>query len=237
MESPFAADVPMKPQDIDAWQQVRIQDTWRIFRIMGEFVEGFEVMGQIGPSVSVFGSARTPPGTPYYEMGVAVGRALVERGYAVITGGGPGIMEAANKGAQDAGGVSVGLNIALPHEQYANPYVNPDALVTFDYFFVRKTMFVKYAMGFVVLPGGFGTMDELFEALTLIQTQKASAFPVVLMGTEFWGGLLDWIRGTLLTAGNISEHDPDLLVVTDEPEEAAEIIADFHRQYGHLPNF
>ncbi len=237
METPFAASVRMEPQDIEAWQQTRIKDTWRVFRIMGEFVEGFEVMAQIGPSVSVFGSARTPPGTPYYEMGVAVGRALVEKGYGVITGGGPGIMEAANKGAQEAGGVSVGLNIVLPHEQYANPYVDRDALVNFDYFFARKMMFVKYAMGFVVLPGGFGTMDELFEALTLIQTKKAVRFPVILMGSEFWGGLLDWIRGALLSAGNISEEDPDLLLVTDDPQEAADLIAEFCRTHGHLPNF
>ena len=237
METPFAADVPMKPEDIDAWQQIRIKDTWRIFRIMGEFVEGFEVMSQIGPSVSVFGSARTPPGTPYYEMGVEVGRVLVEKGYGVITGGGPGIMEAANKGAQEAGGISVGLNIVLPHEQYANPYVDRDALINFDFFFARKVMFVKYAMGFVVLPGGFGTMDELFESLTLIQTGKSHRFPIILMGAEFWSGLLDWIRDTLLTAGNISEEDPDLLYVTDDPHEAAQIIADYCREYGHLPNF
>ena len=237
METPFAASVRMEPQDIEAWQQTRIRDTWRVFKIMGEFVEGFEVMAHVGPSVSVFGSARTQPGTPYYEMGVAVGRALVERGYGVITGGGPGIMEAANKGAQEAGGVSVGLNIVLPHEQYANPYVDRDALVNFDYFFARKMMFVKYAMGFVVLPGGFGTMDELFEALTLIQTKKAMRFPVILMGSAFWGGLLDWVRETLLAAGNISEEDPDLLTVTDDPEEAAEIVAAFCRTHGHLPNF
>lgn len=237
METPFAASVRMKPQDIDAWQQTRIKDTWRVFKIMGEFVEGFEVLAQIGPSVSVFGSARTQPGTPYYEMGVEVGRKLVEHGYGVITGGGPGIMEAANKGAQEAGGVSVGLNIVLPHEQYANPYVDPDALVNFDYFFARKMMFVKYAMGFVVLPGGFGTMDELFEALTLIQTKKTARFPVILMGSAFWIGLLDWIRGALLEAGNISAEDPDLLVVTDDPAEAAGIIAEFCREYGHLPNF
>jgi len=237
METPFAASVRMKPEDIDAWQQTRIKDTWRIFRIMGEFVEGYEVMGRIGPSVSVFGSARTPPGTPYYEMGVAVGRALVEKGYGVITGGGPGIMEAANKGAQEAGGVSVGLNIVLPHEQYANPYVDRDALINFDFFFARKVMFVKYAMGFVVLPGGFGTLDELFEALTLIQTGRSHQFPVVLMGSEFWAGMLSWIRDTLLTAGNISEEDPDLLTLTDDPHEAAAIIDAFGREYGHLPNF
>ena len=237
METPFAASVRMKPEDIEAWQQTRIKDTWRVFKIMGEFVEGFEVLASVGPSVSVFGSARTKPGTPYYEMGVDVGRALVERGYGVITGGGPGIMEAANKGAQEAGGVSVGLNIVLPHEQYANPYVDRNALVNFDYFFARKMMFVKYAMGFIVLPGGFGTMDELFEALTLIQTKKTARFPVILMGSEFWSGLLDWVRGALLEAGNISEEDPDLLGLTDDPQEAADMIVSFCRAYGHLPNF
>jgi uncharacterized protein (TIGR00730 family) len=227
----------MTPEEALAWQEARIKDTWRVFRIMGEFVEGFEVMGRMGPCVSVFGSARTQPGTPYYELGVDVGRALVERGYGVITGGGPGIMEAANKGAQEAGGASVGLNIALPHEQAGNPYVDPDKSINFDFFFARKTMFVKYAMGFVVLPGGFGTLDELFESLTLIQTKKTTRFPVILMGSEFWGGLLDWVRGALLEAGNISEDDPDLLAVTDDPHEAAEIVHAFCKEYGHLPNF
>jgi len=220
-----------------AWQEMRIKDTWRVFRIMGEFVEGFEVMGRLGPCVSVFGSARTQPGTEYYELGEAVGRALVERGYGVITGGGPGIMEAANKGAREAGGLSVGLNITLPHEQSGNPYVDPEASIDFEYFFARKTMFVKYSMGFVVLPGGFGTLDELFESLTLIQTKKTTRFPVILMGTEFWGGMIDWVRDTLLTAGNISEEDPDLLSITDNPDEAAEIVRSFCAEYGHSPNF
>jgi len=234
---PLKSGVTMTPEEVNAWQEMRIKDTWRVFRIMGEFVEGFEVMGRLGPCVSVFGSARTQPGTKYYELGEAVGRALVERGYGVITGGGPGIMEAANKGAHEAGGLSVGLNIALPHEQAGNPYVDREASINFDFFFARKTMFVKYAMGFVVLPGGFGTLDELFESLTLIQTNKTTRFPVILMGTEFWGDLLDWVRGTLLSAGNISEEDPDLLSVTDDPEEAAEIVHSFCKEYGHLPNF
>jgi uncharacterized protein (TIGR00730 family) len=234
---PTRDGVTMTPEDVTAWQEARIKDTWRVFRIMGEFVEGFEVMGRLGPCVSVFGSARTPPGTEYYELGEAVGRALVERGYGVITGGGPGIMEAANKGAHEAGGLSVGLNIALPHEQGGNPYVDHDASINFDFFFARKTMFVKYAMGFVVLPGGFGTLDELFESLTLIQTKKTTRFPVILMGTEFWSGMLDWLRGTLLSAGNISEEDPDLLSITDDPYEAAEIVHAFCKEYGHVPNF
>ncbi|MEM1043752.1 MAG: TIGR00730 family Rossman fold protein [Bacteroidota bacterium] len=237
METPFAADVPMTPDEIQAWNQMRTKDTWRIFRIMAEFVEGYEVMSQVGPCVSVFGSARTEPGTPYYELGVEVGRALVERGYGVITGGGPGIMEAANKGAREAGGASVGLNIVLPFEQEGNPYVDADKLINFDFFFARKVMFVKYAMGYVVLPGGFGTLDELFEALTLMQTGKTDAFPVVLMGSAFWDGLLDWVRSTLLEAGNISEGDPDRVTLTDDPDEAAEIITLFCQRNGHLPNF
>lgn len=237
MQPPFATRVPMAPQDVERWQETRLRDTWRIFKIMAEFVEGYEMLSRIGPCVSVFGSARTPPGTPYYEMGEAVGRALVEHGYGVITGGGPGIMEAANKGAQEAGGVSVGLSITLPHEQHANAYVDPDKLINFDFFFARKTMFTKYAMGYVVLPGGFGTLDELFEALTLIQTKKTTHFPVVLMGADFWGGMLEWLRAAVLNAGNISEEDPDLLFMTDDPAEAARVIHEFCLQYGHLPNF
>ncbi len=237
METPFATGLRMTPEEIQAWNDTRTQDSWRIFRIMAEFVEGYEVMSRIGPCVSVFGSARTKPGTPYYELGVEVGRALVEKGYGVITGGGPGIMEAANKGAQEAGGASVGLNIVLPFEQVSNPYVDPDKLINFDFFFARKVMFVKYAMGYVVLPGGFGTLDELFESLTLIQTGKASPFPVVLVGSEFWGGLLDWVRGTLIEAGNISAEDPGLVTLTDDPAEAVEVVDSFCQRYGHLPNF
>ena len=236
-ETPYRAERAMTPREVQRWQDQRIKDTWRVFRIMSEFVEGFERLGEVGPSVSVFGSARTPPGAPDYELGVAVGRALAERGYAVITGGGPGIMEAANKGATEAGGVSVGLNIALPHEQHVNPYVQPEHDLTFDFFFARKTMFVKYAQGYVVLPGGFGTMDELFESLTLIQTKKAVKFPVVLMGTAYWSGLLDWIRGTLLEGGFISPGDPDLLVLTDDPDEAADVIDRFCSEQGIAPNF
>ena len=236
-DTPFDAEKKMSVREQAQWQATRIKDTWRVFRIMGEFVEGFERLSQCGPSVSVFGSARTKPGTPYYEMGVEVGRQLVKHGYAVITGGGPGIMEAANKGAQEAGGVSVGLNIALPHEQRANPYVDHDGVITFDFFFTRKTMFVKYAQGFIVLPGGFGTMDELFESLTLIQTGKTTRFPVVLMGTAFWGGLLDWLKEVMLTEGNIAEPDLDLFFVTDDPEEAVLIIEQFSQEVGVAPNF
>jgi uncharacterized protein (TIGR00730 family) len=237
VETPFRAQKKMSPEDQAEWQATRIQDTWRVFRIMGEFVEGFERLAAVGPSVSVFGSARTPPGTPYYEMGRAVGRKLVEHGYAVITGGGPGIMQAANQGAQEAGGVSVGLNITLPHEQGTNPYVDPDMALYFDFFFARKTMFVKYAQGYIVLPGGFGTMDELFESLTLIQTGKTARFPVVLMGTAFWSGLLDWLQELMFEAGNISEPDLSLFTLTDDPEEAVQSIERFAQEVGVGPNF
>jgi len=236
-ETPYQAQKKMSPAEQAEWQATRIRDTWRIFRIMGEFVEGFERLSEIGPSVSVFGSARTKPGTPYYEMGREVGRLLVEHGYAVITGGGPGIMEAANRGAQEAGGVSVGLNIVLPHEQRVNPYVDPDKAIQFDFFFARKSMFVKYAQGFIVLPGGFGTMDELFESLTLIQTGKTARFPVVLMGTEFWGGLLGWLRAMMLESGNIAEPDLGLLTVTDDPAEAVHVVEAFSQEVGVAPNF
>ena len=236
-ETPFMAPKPMTPHEMLVWQQERLKDTWRVFRIMSEFVEGFERMGNCGPSVSVFGSARTKPGTEYYELAVAVGRALADRGYAVITGGGPGIMEAANKGAQEAEGVSVGLSIALPNEQGTNPYVDPAHDLRFEFFFARKTMFVKYAQGYIVLPGGFGTMDELFESLTLIQTGKTAKFPVVLMGTAYWEGLLDWIRGTLLEGGYISPDDPDLVTLTDDPAEAVAVIEAYSDETGIAPNF
>ena len=235
--TPFVADKPMAPSDLARWNEARIKDTWRVFRIMSEFVEGFERMGSIGPSVSVFGSARTEPGTPYYELGVAVSKELAERGFAVITGGGPGIMEAGNKGAQAGGGASVGLNIKLPHEQSGNRYIDPDKELNFDFFFARKTMFVKYAQGYVVLPGGFGTMDELFESLTLIQTGKADRFPVVLMGSDYWRGLLDWIESTLKGGGYISPGDTDLYHLTDDPVEAVDIIERFCSTEGVTPNF
>jgi uncharacterized protein (TIGR00730 family) len=197
-------------------------DPWRVMRIQSEFVEGFGALAELGPAVSVFGSARTKPGTQFYETGTAVGRALVEAGYAVITGGGPGAMEAANKGASEAGGASVGLGIELPFEQGLNQYV--DLGVNFRYFFARKTMFVKYAQGFIVLPGGFGTLDELFEAVTLVQTQKVTSFPIVLMGREYWGGLFDWLRGTVLDAGTVNAKDIDLLHLTDDVAEAVHLV-------------
>lgn len=234
--TPFEADKPMTLRELAEWNAVRTRDTWRVFQIMGEYVEGYERLARCGPSVSVFGSARTPEGHPYYEMGRAVGRRLAERGYAVITGGGPGVMEAANRGARDAGGVSVGLNIVLPHEQGTNPYVDPRHSLTFDFFSARKAMFVKYAQGFIVLPGGFGTMDELFESLTLIQTGKSTRFPVVLMGASYWQGLLDWIRGQLLDGGYVSPRDVDLFSVTDSPDEAVAQIEAYADTEGLGPN-
>jgi len=197
-------------------------DPWRVMRIQSEFVTGFGALAEVGPAVSVFGSARTTPEDPTYRLGVQVGRALVEAGYAVITGGGPGAMEAANRGALEAGGTSVGLGIELPFEAGLNEFV--DLGVNFRYFFARKTMFVKYAQGFVVLPGGFGTLDELFEAVTLVQTQKVTSFPIVLLGTDYWGGLLDWLRGTAAGAGTINTRDLDLLTVTDDVDEAVAAI-------------
>ncbi|MFC5380672.1 TIGR00730 family Rossman fold protein [Aquipuribacter nitratireducens] len=197
-------------------------DPWRVLRIQSEFVEGFGALAELGPAVSVFGSARTPVDSPEYATGVEVGRRLVDAGFAVITGGGPGLMAAANRGACDAGGTSVGLGIELPHEQGMNEWV--DLGVNFRYFFARKTMFLKYSQGFVVLPGGFGTLDELFEALTLVQTGKVKRFPLVLLGSAYWGGLLDWVRGTQLAAGTISARDLDLLTLTDDPQEAVDLM-------------
>jgi uncharacterized protein (TIGR00730 family) len=197
-------------------------DPWRALRILAEFVEGFDALAELGPAITVFGSARVSPTSPAYETAREIGRRLAEEGYAVITGGGPGVMEGANRGCQEGGGMSVGCNIELPHEQDINPYV--DLGVEFRYFFARKTMFVKYADGFVILPGGFGTMDELFEALTLIQTGKIRHFPIILVGSTFFAGLLGWVKETLLAQGMITTEDLDLLVVTDDPKEVVEIV-------------
>ena len=197
-------------------------DPWRVLRIQAEFIEGFGALAELGPAISVFGSARTKPDSPFYAVAEEVGRKLVHAGFAVITGGGPGTMEAANKGAIEAGGTSVGLGIELPFEAGLNEYV--DLGINFRYFFARKTMFVKYAQGFVVLPGGLGTFDELFEALTLVQTQKVTSFPVVLMGCDYWGGLLDWLRGTVLADGKIAESDLEMMVVTDDVDEAVDLM-------------
>lgn len=213
------------------------QDFWRLFRILAEFVEGFSVMSQQKQLVTIFGSARMKPGMPYYELAVAVAKELVKRGFNILTGGGPGIMEAGNKGCQEAGGASVGANIDLPFEQSSNPYIDRGRVITFKHFFVRKVMFVKYAHGFVVLPGGFGTLDEFFEAITLIQTEKTKPFPVILMGKEYWKGLLDWMKGTLVKEGTIGSDDLDLFSVTDDPAEAANIIAEFYKESTVVTNF
>ncbi|MFT6871550.1 MAG: hypothetical protein ACJAVN_000551 [Roseivirga sp.] len=219
------------------WNEIKTQDSWVIFKVMSEMVEGFEKLAKIGPCVSIFGSARTQPDNGYYKMAEEIAAKLVRHGYGVITGGGPGIMEAGNKGAQSENGKSVGLNIELPHEQGNNLYIDPDKLISFDYFFVRKVMFVKYSQGFIVMPGGFGTLDELFEAITLIQTNKIGRFPIVLVGTEFWGGLLDWVKSTMLSFGNISPKDLDLINLVDSPTEAVKVIDEFYSKYLLSPNF
>ncbi|TXG35428.1 LOG family protein [Seonamhaeicola maritimus] len=220
------------------WNEIKTNDSWAIFKIMGEFVNGFEKMSKIGPCVSIFGSARTKPENKYYKLTEEIAEKIVDAGYGVITGGGPGIMEAGNKGAHLGGGTSVGLNIELPFEQHDNPYIDHDKNLDFDYFFVRKVMFVKYAQGFVVMPGGFGTLDELFEAITLIQTHKIGKFPIILVGTEFWEGLLDWVKNTLLDAfGNISPNDLDLIHLVDTGEEVTAILDDFYKESQLSPNF
>jgi len=220
------------------WNEVKTNDSWAIFKIMGEFVSGYEKLGLIGPCVSIFGSARTKPDHPYYQLAERIAGKITEHGYGVITGGGPGIMEAGNKGAHLAGGTSVGLNIDLPFEQHDNPYIDNDKNINFDYFFVRKVMFVKYSQGFVVMPGGFGTLDELFEAITLIQTHKIERFPIILVGTSFWSGLMDWIKATLLEAnGNISPEDIDLIEIVDTEDEVLEILNNFYSEYNLSPNF
>jgi uncharacterized protein (TIGR00730 family) len=219
------------------WNEIRTNDSWTIFKIMSEFVEAFEKMGRIGPCVSIFGSARTKEYDKYYQLAEDLAYKITQHGYGVITGGGPGIMEAANKGANRGGGKSVGLNISLPFEEYSNPYIDRNKKIDFDFFFVRKVMFVKYAQGFVVLPGGFGTLDELFEAITLIQTKKIGKFPIVLVGKEFWGGLVDWIKNSLLQNSMIAEKDLDLFHVVDTSDEAVKIINEFYTQYLLKPNF
>lgn len=220
------------------WNEIKTNDSWAIFKIMGEFVNGFERMSKIGPCVSIFGSARTKPDQKYYKLTEKIAKKIVDAGYGVITGGGPGIMEAGNKGAHLGGGTSVGLNIDLPFEQHDNPYIDPDKSLDFDYFFVRKVMFVKYSQGFVVMPGGFGTLDELFEAITLIQTHKIGKFPIILVGTDFWTGLLDWIKTTLLDSfSNISAKDLDLIHLVDTEDEVINILDSFYKESGLSPNF
>ncbi|RIA09480.1 hypothetical protein OE09_1318 [Flavobacteriaceae bacterium MAR_2010_72] len=220
------------------WNEIKTNDSWAIFKIMGEFVNGYEKLSKIGPCVSIFGSARTKPDNKYYKLAEEIAKKIVDHGYGVITGGGPGIMEAGNKGAHIGGGTSVGLNIELPFEQHDNPYIDSDKSLDFDYFFVRKVMFVKYSQGFVVMPGGFGTLDEMFEALTLIQTNKIEKFPIILVGTEFWEGLLDWVKSTLLGKfNNISEKDLDLIHVVDSAEEVLQILDTFYKEFRLSPNF
>ncbi len=224
-------------QDRD-WNEIKSANSWMIFKVMSEFVEGFEKLAKIGPCVSVFGSARTKSSHKYYKMAEEISAKLVRHGYGVVTGGGPGIMEAGNKGARSENGKSVGLNIILPFEQTHNDYIDLDKLISFDYFFVRKVMFMKYAQGFIVMPGGFGTLDELFEAITLIQTKKIGRFPIVLVGKEYWGGMMDWIKDVMLDMeGNISPQDMDLINIVDNPTDAVKVIDDFYSQYLLSPNF
>ena len=220
------------------WNNIKTNDSWQIFKIMSEFVEGFEKLAKIGPCVSIFGSARTKPENNYYKLAEELAYQLTLNKYGVITGGGGGIMEAGNKGAKRGGGKSVGLNILLPFEQKSNKFVDDDKIISFDYFFVRKVMFIKYAQGFVVLPGGFGTLDEMFEALTLIQTHKSGKFPVILIGKKFWNGLINWIKDVLLEEEkNISPEDIDLMEIVDKPKEAVNYINDFYKKYHLKPNF
>ena len=220
------------------WNEIKASDSWQIFKIMAEFVEGFEKLASIGPCVSIFGSARTRPENEYYKLAVDIAFKLTQSGYGVITGGGPGIMEAANKGARLGNGKSVGLNIQLPFEQSSNEYIDHDKLIMFKHFFVRKVMFQKYAQGFIVLPGGFGTFDEFFESATLIQTGKIGRFPIVLVGRDYWEGLVDWIEDKVMEEHkNISEQDVDLFKLVDTADEAVEVINVFYSKYLLSPNF
>ncbi|KFF30311.1 hypothetical protein IQ37_00585 [Chryseobacterium piperi] len=219
------------------WDEIVTKDSWMIFKVMAEFVDGYEKLAKIGPCVSIFGSARLKPDTKYYDMAVEIAEKITKIGFGIITGGGPGIMEAGNKGAFNAEGKSIGLNIDLPFEQHFNPYINKSYSMNFDYFFVRKVMFVKYSQGFIVMPGGFGTLDELTEALTLIQTNKIGKFPIVLVGSEFWSGLLDWFKATLLKEGMIAEEDLDLYRVVDTADEAVAHIKGFYDKYAVNVNF
>ena len=219
------------------WNEIKTNDSWAVFKIMGEFVEGYEKLAKIGPCVSIFGSARTAQDNPYYSLAERIAKRITDLGFGVITGGGPGIMEAGNKGAHDNGGTSVGLNIELPFEQHSNPYIDKQNSIDFDYFFVRKVMFVKYAQGFVVMPGGFGTLDELFEAITLIQTKKVDKFPIILVGRNYWQGLYDWIKNTLADQGSISPEDLQLIELVDTEDEVVQILTKFYDQFAISPNF
>ena len=228
----------MKASKDKKWNEIKTNDSWSIFKIMGEFVEGYEKLSAIGPCISIFGSARTKPEDKYYKLAEEIAAEIVDRGYGVITGGGPGIMEAANKGANKKNGKSVGLCIKLPFEDTNNKFIDKDKELNFDYFFVRKVMFVRYAQGFVVMPGGFGTLDEVFEAITLIQTHKVEKFPIILVSSEFWSGMLDWIKETLLKENNnISSKDLELIKIADTKEDVMDILEEFHNNYEFSPNF
>jgi uncharacterized protein (TIGR00730 family) len=219
------------------WNETKTNDSWAVFKVMAEMVEGFEKLSKIGPCVSIFGSARTKTDHPYYLLAEEIAYLLTKKGYGVITGGGPGIMEAGNKGAHYGGGTSVGLNIDLPFEQHENPFIDNDKFMTFNYFFVRKLMFMKYSQGYIVMPGGFGTLDELSEAITLIQTNKMVKFPIIMVVKDYWEGLLDWFKKSLLLEGNIKEEDLDLFILVDTAEEAVAEIEKYYAKYDLKPNF
>jgi len=228
----------MHRKDLKNWNEIKTNDSWSVFKIMGEFVDGYEKMSKIGPCVSIFGSARTKEDDKFYKLATTIAKDIVDMGFGIITGGGPGIMEAANKGAKEAVGSSVGLNIELPFEQDHNNFIDDDKLLEFDYFFVRKVMFVKYSQGFVVMPGGFGTLDELFEAITLIQTKKSQKFPIILVGSKFWENCYTWIRSTLVEDFNyISPDELDLISIVDSSSEVIEILSKFYKQKSISPNF
>jgi len=227
----------MKPQNKKNWNEIKTHDSWSLFKIMSEFVEGYEKLSAIGPCVSIFGSARTKLSNNDYKLTVEISTKIVKNGYGIISGGGPGIMEAANKGAKIGGGASVGLNILLPHEQGSNPFIDKDKLIDFHYFFVRKVMFVKYAQGFVVMPGGLGTLDELFEAMTLIQTKKIEKFPIVLVGKDYWHGLVNWLEEKLLKTNKINKNDLSIFEIVDSAEEVIEILNKYYENKNLRPNF
>lgn len=224
-------------QEFKDWNEIKTNDSWGVFKIMGEFVEGYDRLAKIGPCVSIFGSARTQRDHPYYELTQSIAKRITDLGFGVITGGGPGIMEAANKGAYENEGTSVGLNIELPFEQKSNAYIKKQHSIDFDYFFVRKVMFMKYAQGFVVMPGGFGTLDELFEAITLVQTEKVNKFPIILVGRSYWEGLYQWIKDTLVQQKAISPEDLDLIEMVDTEDEVIQILTHFYTQFTISPNF
>ena len=238
LDKPSQIDLTKDAFEEKTWHEIHTTDSWRVFKIISELVEGFEKLSRIGPCVSIFGSARTHHNDKYYRLAEEIAYELTQNGYGVITGGGPGIMEAANKGAKRGNGKSVGINIDLPFEQRPNSYIDADKLITFDHFFVRKVMFMKYAQGFIVLPGGFGTFDELFEAITLIQTRKIGKFPIILVGKKYWQGLIDWIKTEMLEEEhNISAKDLDIFTVVDTAKEAVDTIVEFYSRYLLSPNF